>query len=154
MSGCPDTQIVPDKSTSLLSVFMFSIFQVLTCLLLADTQKQFHLQLRLQPEIGAWFPMRHSSLVLISNSVFCILIHLFQDRTLRLNELNSLRKQIEQEFQRKMKLEEDIIETLRNKLTMDKASEYAKKTATKLRTRIAEAVSTFRKPVFPIMSTK
>ncbi len=64
-----------------------------------------------------------------------------QDRTLRLNELNSLRKQIEQEFQRKMKLEEDIMETMRNKLTMDKASEYARKMAGKIRTRIAEAVS-------------
>ena len=41
-----------------------------------------------------------------------------------------------------MKLEEDIMATMRDKLTMDKASQYAQKMASKVRQRIAEAVST------------
>ncbi|XP_030840683.1 coiled-coil domain-containing protein 40 [Strongylocentrotus purpuratus] len=60
------------------------------------------------------------------------------DRTLRVNELTALRKQIEREYQEKLRLEESIMDTLRNKLTMDKAAHYAKKMAGNIRKSIAD----------------
>ncbi|KAI8501057.1 Coiled-coil domain-containing protein 40 [Branchiostoma belcheri] len=57
------------------------------------------------------------------------------DRTLRLNELNALRKQIEREYQEKVNLEDAIMEKMRSQLTMDKAALYTKKMTSKLRQR-------------------
>ncbi len=58
---------------------------------------------------------------------------LLQDKTLRMNELSALRKQIEREYQEKIKLEDDIIEMMQSQMTMDKAATYSKKITTKLR---------------------
>ncbi|XP_046567885.1 coiled-coil domain-containing protein 40-like [Haliotis rubra] len=55
------------------------------------------------------------------------------DKTLRMNELNGLRKQIEREYQEKVKLEDEIMEKIRNQLTMDKAAQYTKKLTSKMR---------------------
>ncbi|KAJ8037566.1 Coiled-coil domain-containing protein 40 [Holothuria leucospilota] len=60
------------------------------------------------------------------------------DKTLRLNELVALRKQMEREYQEKLQLEENIMDAMRNKLTADKVSYYAKKMAGKVRKNIAE----------------
>ncbi|XP_076453125.1 coiled-coil domain-containing protein 40-like [Babylonia areolata] len=49
------------------------------------------------------------------------------DKTLRENELNALRKQIEREYQEKVSLEDQIMERLRTQLTLDKAAQYSKK---------------------------
>ena len=56
-----------------------------------------------------------------------------QDKTLRTAEVTSLRKQIEQEYLAKVKLEDDILERMRAQLTMDKASQYSKKLTKKTR---------------------
>lgn len=57
------------------------------------------------------------------------------DKTLRLNEVNTLRKQIEREYLEKVRLEDDILEKYRSQTTMDKASQYTDKLTKKLRTR-------------------
>lgn len=66
-----------------------------------------------------------------------------QDKTLRLNELNALRKQIEREYLEKVELEDEIMEKMRTQLTMDKASQYTKKLTTKQRDLTKSLVSTF-----------
>ena len=63
----------------------------------------------------------------------------FQDKTLRMNEVNALRKQIEREYLEKVRLEDQIIEELRGQLTMDKASQYTDKITKKLRTYMDKA---------------
>ena len=68
-------------------------------------------------------------------------IFFFQDKTLKLNELNALRKQIEREFLEKVKLEDEVMEKMRSQLTLDKASKYTDKLTKKLRTRTKELVS-------------
>ncbi|KAK3598746.1 hypothetical protein CHS0354_028798 [Potamilus streckersoni] len=55
------------------------------------------------------------------------------DKTLRMNELNALRKQIEREYLEKVQLEDDIMEKIRSQLTMDKAAHYTKKLTGKKR---------------------
>lgn len=65
-----------------------------------------------------------------------------QDKTLRLNELNALRKQIEREYLEKVELEDEIMEKMRTQLTMDKASQYTKKLTTKQRDLTKSLVST------------
>ncbi|KAL5019139.1 hypothetical protein ScPMuIL_004861 [Solemya velum] len=55
------------------------------------------------------------------------------DKTLRMNELNGLRKQIEREYLEKVKLEDEIMEKMRSQLTLDKASHYTKKLTSKKR---------------------
>ncbi|XP_071132695.1 coiled-coil domain-containing protein 40-like [Mytilus edulis] len=55
------------------------------------------------------------------------------DKTLRLNELNALRKQIEREYLEKVNLEDEIMEKMRSQLTMDKAAHYTKKLTGKRR---------------------
>ncbi|KAF6040311.1 CCDC40 [Bugula neritina] len=49
------------------------------------------------------------------------------------NEINSLRKQIEKEFLEKGKLEDDIMEVIRNQLTFDKAAQYTDRITKKCR---------------------
>lgn len=60
---------------------------------------------------------------------------------MRQTELNNLRKQIEAEFQEKVKLEDEIMEKLRSQLTIEKAAQYTEKLTNKLRTRTKELVS-------------
>ncbi|CAH1795383.1 unnamed protein product, partial [Owenia fusiformis] len=55
------------------------------------------------------------------------------DKTLKLNELTALRKQIEREHLQKIQLEDDIMEKIRSELTMDKAAQYTDKLTGKLR---------------------
>ncbi|XP_060084117.1 coiled-coil domain-containing protein 40-like [Ylistrum balloti] len=55
------------------------------------------------------------------------------DKTLRMNELNALRKQIEREYLEKVQLEDAIMEKMRSQLTMDKASQYTRKLTAKKR---------------------
>ncbi|KAK6170441.1 hypothetical protein SNE40_018834 [Patella caerulea] len=55
------------------------------------------------------------------------------DKTLRMNELNALRQQIEKEYLEKVKLEDEIMERMRTQLTMDKASQYSRKLTNKMR---------------------
>lgn len=57
------------------------------------------------------------------------------------NEANVLRKQIEREFLEKVKLEDMIMEKMREQLTADKASQYTKKVTDKVRRRATELVS-------------
>ena len=64
-----------------------------------------------------------------------------QDKSLRLNELNALRKQIEREYLEKVKLEDDIMEKMRSQLTMDKAAQYTKKLTGKKRELTKQLVS-------------
>ena len=68
-------------------------------------------------------------------------IVLFQDKSLRMNELNALRKQIEREYLEKVKLEDDIMEKMRSQLTMDKAAQYTKKLTGKKRDLTKQLVS-------------
>ena len=65
----------------------------------------------------------------------------FQDRTLKLNEVNALRKQIEREYLEKVRLEDEILEKMRSQLTMDKAAQYTDKLTGKLRQRTKDLVS-------------
>ena len=58
-----------------------------------------------------------------------------------MNELNALRKQIEREYLEKVRLEDEILEKLRSKLTMEKASHYTDKLTGKLRNRTRDLVS-------------
>ena len=67
-------------------------------------------------------------------------IILFQDKILRMNELTSLRKQIEREYAEKVELEDQIMEKMRSHLTMDKAAKYTKKLTGKLRTQTKSLV--------------
>lgn len=60
---------------------------------------------------------------------------------MRQTELNNLRKQIEAEFQEKVKLEDEIMEKLRSQLTIEKAAQYTEKLTNKLRTRTKDLVS-------------
>ncbi|GFO16023.1 coiled-coil domain-containing protein 40 [Plakobranchus ocellatus] len=55
------------------------------------------------------------------------------DQQLRTNEMTSLRKQIEQEYLAKVKLEDEIMERMRTQLTLDKAAQYSKKLTGKVR---------------------
>ena len=59
------------------------------------------------------------------------------------NEASVLRKQIEREFLEKVKLEDMIMEKMREQLTADKASQYTKKVTDKVRRRATELVSLF-----------
>jgi len=70
----------------------------------------------------------------------CFIIN-FQDKTLRENELNALRKQIEREYLEKVKLEDDIMEKMRSQLTLDKAAQYTKKLTGKKRDLTKQLVS-------------
>lgn len=60
------------------------------------------------------------------------------DKTLRMNELNALRKEIEKEYAEKVRLEDAIVEQLRSQLTLDKASQYTDKLVKQLHIRIRE----------------
>ena len=64
-----------------------------------------------------------------------------QEATLKKNEADVLRKQIEREFSEKVKLEDMIMEKMREQLTADKASQYTKKVTDKVRRRATELVS-------------
>ena len=68
----------------------------------------------------------------------CIVL---QDKMLRQNEATSLRKQIEAEYQKKVKLEDDILEKLRSQLTIDKAAQYTDKIIGKIKKRSRDLVS-------------
>ena len=70
----------------------------------------------------------------------CVLFFL-QEVTLKENESTVLRKQIEREFLEKVKLEDQIMEKMREQLTADKASQYTKKMTDKVRRRATELVS-------------
>ena len=52
---------------------------------------------------------------------------------MKLNEVNALRKQIEREYSERVRLEDEILETMRSQLTMEKASKYTSKLTGKLR---------------------
>ncbi|KAL5473502.1 hypothetical protein EMCRGX_G027992 [Ephydatia muelleri] len=58
--------------------------------------------------------------------------------TMKMNELDMLRTQIEREAAEKRKLEDAVMEKLMQQLTMDKATKYTKKSAEKLRKRTEE----------------
>ncbi|XP_013409019.1 coiled-coil domain-containing protein 40 isoform X1 [Lingula anatina] len=60
------------------------------------------------------------------------------EKQTKLNELNALRKQIEREYLEKVRLEDEIMEMMRQQLTMDKASQYTEKLTGKLRDRTKE----------------
>jgi len=60
------------------------------------------------------------------------------EATLKENEANVLRKQIEREFLEKVKLDDMIMEKMREQLTADKASQYTKKVTDKVRRRATE----------------
>lgn len=62
-----------------------------------------------------------------------VIVNYLQDKTLRMNELNALRKQIEREYLEKVQLEDEIMEKMRSQLTMDKAAQYTKKLTGKKR---------------------
>ena len=59
------------------------------------------------------------------------------------NEANVLRKQIEREFLEKVKLDDMIMEKMREQLTADKASQYTKKVTDKVRRRATELVGAY-----------
>lgn len=69
------------------------------------------------------------------------MIFFLQDKILRLNELNVLRKQIEREYLEKVELEDEIMEKMRIQFTMDKAFQYIKKLTIKQRDLIKSLVS-------------
>ena len=75
-----------------------------------------------------------------------VVIAFQQEATLKENEANVLRKQIEREFLEKVKLEDMIMDKMREQLTADKASQYTKKVTDKVRRRATELVS--YRPVF------
>ncbi|KAK2152124.1 hypothetical protein LSH36_339g05000 [Paralvinella palmiformis] len=60
------------------------------------------------------------------------------DKTLRMNELNALRKQIEKEYAEKVRLEDAVVEQLRSQLTLDKAAQYTDKLIKQLHIRMRE----------------
>ena len=65
---------------------------------------------------------------------------LTQDITLRESELTALRKQIEREYEEKLRIEESIMEKLRSQMTLDKAAQYSKKVTDKIKKRGTELV--------------
>ncbi|XP_028395247.1 coiled-coil domain-containing protein 40-like [Dendronephthya gigantea] len=60
------------------------------------------------------------------------------DITLRESELTALRKQIEREYEEKVRTEESIMEKLRSQMTLDKAAQYSKKVTDKIKKRGTE----------------
>ena len=71
-----------------------------------------------------------------------------QDITLRESELTALRKQIEREYEEKVRIEEGIMEKLRNQMTLDKAAQYSKKVTDKIKKRGTELVGVGKKVSF------
>ena len=57
------------------------------------------------------------------------------------SQLVNIRKQTEQEFLEKIKLEDLIMTKMQEQLTADKASQYTKKTMDKIRTGATQLVS-------------
>ncbi|BFZ02980.1 hypothetical protein BsWGS_06019 [Bradybaena similaris] len=57
------------------------------------------------------------------------------DKNLRISEVTSLRKLIEQEYAARVKLEDEIMDRMRAQLTLEKASQYSKKLTKKTRER-------------------
>ena len=78
---------------------------------------------------------------MFTNLLWVVFLFLSKDKVLRENECLALRKQIEQEFQAKLKLEDSILEKMRSQLTMDKAAKYSKKLTGKTRERTKHMVS-------------
>ncbi|XP_069123768.1 coiled-coil domain-containing protein 40-like [Argopecten irradians] len=83
------------------------------------------------------------------------------DKTLRMNELNALRKQIEREYLEKVQLEDAIMEKMRSQLTMDKASQYTRKLTSKkreltkqLETQMAEVENTISSETLEISNVQ
>ncbi|CAB3982035.1 Hypothetical predicted protein [Paramuricea clavata] len=60
------------------------------------------------------------------------------DITLRESELTALRKQVEREYEEKVRIEEGIMEKLRSQMTLDKAAQYSKKVTDKIKKRGTE----------------
>ena len=77
--------------------------------------------------------------------LICNLLPFTQDITLRESELTALRKQIEREYEEKVRIEESIMEKLRNQMTLDKAAQYSKKVTDKIKKRGTELVGVERK---------
>ena len=77
--------------------------------------------------------------------LICNLLLFTQDITLRESELTALRKQIEREYEEKVRIEESIMEKLRNQMTLDKAAQYSKKVTDKIKKRGTELVGVERK---------
>lgn len=61
---------------------------------------------------------------------------------LKKNELGALRTQIEHEALEKRQLEDSVMEKMMQRLTMDKATKYTRKTVEQLRKRTQELVRT------------
>lgn len=64
------------------------------------------------------------------------------DKTLRANEVEAIRKQIEREYAEKVKIDDEILEKIRSQMTMDKAAKYTFKMTHKLRSITRELEST------------
>ena len=56
-----------------------------------------------------------------------------QEKMQRGHEIDSLRKQIEREYLEKVRLEDEIMEVIRNQLTFDKAAQYTDRMTRKCR---------------------
>lgn len=54
--------------------------------------------------------------------------------------MTALRKQIEREYEEKIRVEENIMEKLRSQMTLDKAAQYSKKVTDKIKKRATELV--------------
>ena len=65
-----------------------------------------------------------------------------QDCLLKRNELSAVRTQIEREAQEKRKLEDAVMEKMMQQLTMDKSTQYTKKSVDKLRSQKEKLVRT------------
>lgn len=67
-----------------------------------------------------------------------------QDRTHCMAQLNELRKEMERSYQEKLRLEDEILDKMREQLTADKAAQYTDRILRKLRERTKELESHVR----------
>lgn len=72
------------------------------------------------------------SIIILCDYVSLCPFHL-QEKIQRGQEVDSLRKQIEREYLGKVKLEDQIMEVIRNQLTFDKAAQYTDRMTRKSR---------------------
>ena len=82
-----------------------------------------------------------SSIILLQPAFCAIFIVFLQECALKKNELKALRTQTEHEALEKRQLEDSVMEKMMQRLTMDKATKYTRKTVDQLHRRAQELVS-------------
>lgn len=91
----------------------------------------------------------HSSLCSVDNYVYFLTAVSFssQDRAARMNDLVTLRREMEKESESKQEMENEIISKLQDQLMSNKAAKYFLQLASKLQKKMMDLVGTALTPV-------